>query len=204
MRKRKQDWLGEGRFVLGQDGVTGLTIDGLAKKLGLTKGSFYHHFKNGQDYQQELVAFWAQQYVTTSTDLPDGPDRCLALLLLVPGCGCRTRSLTARDDRCESRLSAVRVCDCRDEAEVAREGLCLALFSRGWAGSRRVLSLVVDCAVRLTFLSSLARSAFCLPSGLLFRGTGVVRFLVPLADKSLRLMTSFRSEPRPVRGGGWV
>lgn len=125
-----------------------------------------------------------------------GDDPCLALLFLVPGCGCRTGSLTAGDDRCVTRFSVARVCDCRDEAVVARDGLCLALFSRGWAGSRRVLSLAVDCAVCLTFLSLLARSTFCLTSGLLFRGTGVARFFLPLDDKSLRLMTSFRSRLR--------
>jgi hypothetical protein len=56
-------------------------------------------------------------------------------------------------------------------------GLCPELFLRGWVGSRRDLTLAVDCAVRLTIFSSLVRLTFFLTSGLLVRGDGLVRLV---------------------------
>jgi len=80
MATSKQDWLQQGLAVLGQVGVKGLTIDGLAEVLGVTKGSFYHHFSSMADYKQQLMAFWADQYLATVGSLP--PDAGQALLLL--------------------------------------------------------------------------------------------------------------------------
>jgi AcrR family transcriptional regulator len=80
MPASKQDWLQQGLKTLEHQGLPGLTIDNLAGELGLTKGSFYHHFKNGSDFEEQLVAFWAEQYLSTATiPLPEGGDP-LALL----------------------------------------------------------------------------------------------------------------------------
>ncbi len=80
MRKSKQDWLEAGLHTLGKDGVNGLTIERMTEELGVTKGSFYHHFKNVRDFEEQLVVYWADQYLSTSADLPDGPGERLALL----------------------------------------------------------------------------------------------------------------------------
>ena len=80
MPASKQDWLQQGLITLERQGLPGLTIDNLAGELGLTKGSFYHHFKNGSDFEEQLVAFWANQYLSTATiPLPDN-GQPLALL----------------------------------------------------------------------------------------------------------------------------
>jgi AcrR family transcriptional regulator len=66
-RKTRTDWLDAGIDVLATEGVDALTIDHLAEGLGVTKGSFYHHFKSQADYRDALLAFWEQwgmQYVT--------------------------------------------------------------------------------------------------------------------------------------------
>jgi len=79
-RTNKNDWLETGLKFLEEKGLEGLTIDGMATHLGLTKGSFYHHFKNMADYELQLLEYWANQYLTTSGSLPAIPSDRLALL----------------------------------------------------------------------------------------------------------------------------
>jgi AcrR family transcriptional regulator len=65
-RKSKYDWLQTGLDILGRDGPNAMTIDRMALELGVTKGSFYHHFKNAADFEEQLLAHWANQYLATS------------------------------------------------------------------------------------------------------------------------------------------
>lgn len=78
--KSKRNWLDTGLKILDQVGLKGLTIDGMARKLRLTKGSFYHHFKNMADFELQLLKYWANQYLTTEGSLPDDSRERLALL----------------------------------------------------------------------------------------------------------------------------
>ena len=80
MRKSKLDWLEVGLKTLGEFGVQGLTIERLTGELGVTKGSFYHHFRDVEDFRKQLIAFWADQYLSTSSELPDDPGELIALL----------------------------------------------------------------------------------------------------------------------------
>jgi AcrR family transcriptional regulator len=80
MRKSKQDWLEVGLKTLGEFGENGLTIERLTGTLGVTKGSFYHHFRNVEDFREQLIAFWAHQFISTSSELPDDPQELFALL----------------------------------------------------------------------------------------------------------------------------
>lgn len=80
MRKSKQDWLQQGLHTLAEDGLKGLKIDRLADRLGVTKGSFYHHFQNSQDYEKQLIAYWADQYLSTAVQLPQNPEEYIPLL----------------------------------------------------------------------------------------------------------------------------
>ncbi len=57
----KTRWLEMGLVVLGTNGPKELTIDGLCRRLGLTKGSFYHHFRNRKDYIDTLLTYWHEQ-----------------------------------------------------------------------------------------------------------------------------------------------
>jgi AcrR family transcriptional regulator len=58
--KTKLSWLNEGFTVLEQAEPDQLTIDELCRRLNLTKGSFYHHFKNRQDYIHSLLQLWEE------------------------------------------------------------------------------------------------------------------------------------------------
>ena len=58
MRKTKRDWFVGSVQILLADGPQGLTIDALCKYLGVTKGSFYHHFGSYEAYKQQFLAFY--------------------------------------------------------------------------------------------------------------------------------------------------
>lgn len=80
MRRSREDWLESGIKILGEAGVNGLTIERMAAEMSLTKGSFYHHFRSMDDFKRQLVAYWAAQYSSISTDLPDNPKERIRLL----------------------------------------------------------------------------------------------------------------------------
>ncbi len=68
-------WLGEGVVVLTEEGPGGVRIDRLAVRLGLTKGSFHHHFTGVADYHAALLAHIEQRQVdlldTMSVEVTD-------------------------------------------------------------------------------------------------------------------------------------
>jgi AcrR family transcriptional regulator len=57
----KRKWLQEGLALLAEAGTPALTIEGLTSRLGVTKGSFYHHFHNIQDYNEHLLSFYEDE-----------------------------------------------------------------------------------------------------------------------------------------------
>ncbi len=52
----KREWLEAGLAIATRDGIRALTIERLCASLGLTKGSFYHHFKGIRGYKSDLLA----------------------------------------------------------------------------------------------------------------------------------------------------
>ncbi len=57
----RRRWLQEGLALLEEAGAEALTIESLTSRLDVTKGSFYHHFKNYQDFQERLLVFWEEE-----------------------------------------------------------------------------------------------------------------------------------------------
>lgn len=53
---RTEDWLQAGFTVLARDGEPGLRVDRLAAHLGVTKGSFHHHFAGVAGFRTALLA----------------------------------------------------------------------------------------------------------------------------------------------------
>ena len=52
----KSDWLQVGLEVVAYEGPTGLRIDRLCQRLGVSKGSFHHHFAGASDFKRSLLA----------------------------------------------------------------------------------------------------------------------------------------------------
>ncbi len=61
-RRTKEDLLEEGLSLVSSRGPESLTIDALCRELGVTKGSFYHHFQNCDAYVAELLDFWLERF----------------------------------------------------------------------------------------------------------------------------------------------
>src|SRR5260370_40582261 len=57
----KRKWLKEGLDLLEETGAEALTIEALTSRLDVTKGSFYHHFNNYQDFKESLLVFWEEE-----------------------------------------------------------------------------------------------------------------------------------------------
>lgn len=53
-------WLDAGLTILTQQGPEFLKVDVLCRHLKVTKGSFYHHFQNREDYVLQLLNHWLQ------------------------------------------------------------------------------------------------------------------------------------------------
>ncbi|MCG8567804.1 MAG: TetR/AcrR family transcriptional regulator [Desulfobacterales bacterium] len=56
----KSHWIQQGFRILTQSGAAGLTIENLTRALKRTKGSFYHHFKNRDEFLRALLGQWEE------------------------------------------------------------------------------------------------------------------------------------------------
>jgi len=62
-RKSKTQFIHAALEILANEGnVKALTIDSLCQQLGVSKGSFYWHFKGRAQLIEALVAFWADEF----------------------------------------------------------------------------------------------------------------------------------------------
>jgi AcrR family transcriptional regulator len=61
---KREDWLERGLSLLAEEGTDALTIDSLCQRFSVTKGSFYHHFKNRQAFLEALLQFWEERYTS--------------------------------------------------------------------------------------------------------------------------------------------
>ncbi len=66
-----EDLLGAGLKLLETDSVQQLTIDALCRKLKVTKGSFYHHFKNRADFLERMLEHWVEGWTLASIEAAD-------------------------------------------------------------------------------------------------------------------------------------
>lgn len=53
-----RDWLEAGQWLLRQGGAAAVKLAPLTARMGLTTGSFYHHFINMAEFRDQLARFW--------------------------------------------------------------------------------------------------------------------------------------------------
>lgn len=58
--------------VLAEQGFTGLNIRRMCSELGVTAGSFYHHFGSWQGFVDALLAYWENRQVLLLRDVEFG------------------------------------------------------------------------------------------------------------------------------------
>ena len=75
----KKQWFVVGLDVLANDGFARITIDNLCGLLQITKGAFYHHFKNIDGYIDALMKYWLDQntiqVIEDADKLPSAKER---------------------------------------------------------------------------------------------------------------------------------
>lgn len=54
----REAWIRRALAVVAEDGMDGLRVETLAKKLGVTKGSFYWHFRDRRDLVDAVLTTW--------------------------------------------------------------------------------------------------------------------------------------------------
>ncbi|MDT9601019.1 TetR/AcrR family transcriptional regulator [Sphingosinicella rhizophila] len=64
-----ETWIDTGRRSLVEEGIGAVKVDRLASRLGVTRGGFYHNFKDREDFLAQLLAHWEE----TCRFLPDEP-----------------------------------------------------------------------------------------------------------------------------------
>jgi AcrR family transcriptional regulator len=64
-RTTKRDWMMAAMEILVAEGVDSLTIEALTKKMGVTKGSFYHHFGDAQNFHTVMLEMCLYESTTS-------------------------------------------------------------------------------------------------------------------------------------------
>jgi AcrR family transcriptional regulator len=88
-RVSRTAYLEEALEILAELGSDGLTVPELCARLGVTKGSFYHHFSSTAELVTALLEFWAdarsQRLIAASNAEPDPVARVQLLLDIAAG-----------------------------------------------------------------------------------------------------------------------
>jgi AcrR family transcriptional regulator len=87
-RLSKEQWLDQALKIISQQGFGRVNLDRLVASLGVTKGSFYWHFKNRSDFVVRLINYWDRKFtllVIAHTEKFTGTsrDRLLELMLFI-------------------------------------------------------------------------------------------------------------------------
>lgn len=58
----RSEWLEAGLLALGKGSIAEITVEGLAKSLGIAKAGFYWHFKDRDDLLRQLLNHWTHEF----------------------------------------------------------------------------------------------------------------------------------------------
>lgn len=78
----RSEWIEAAFKTLTESGVGSIHVETLAKRLGVTKGSFYWHFKDRTDLLEAVLDKWHDQYVIAKVDQMGGDSRTRLINLL--------------------------------------------------------------------------------------------------------------------------
>lgn len=87
-KRDRDDWIDQARKVLIAEGVDRVKVESLAKRLGVTTGSFYHHFQNRQELLDALLEHWKMRnsgpmFAAVEAAGPDPQEQIEALFQVV-------------------------------------------------------------------------------------------------------------------------
>ncbi|EPK5790106.1 TPA: TetR/AcrR family transcriptional regulator [Pseudomonas aeruginosa] len=58
----RHNWIAAGLDTLDQEGYAKVSSERIARRLNVTRGSFYHHFRNRNDFLEALLSAWEEDY----------------------------------------------------------------------------------------------------------------------------------------------
>lgn len=67
-RLTRQDWIDAALELLSEVGIGSVSVDQLATRLGITRGSFYHHFSDRQELLDALLLYWEEEWTVKIRD----------------------------------------------------------------------------------------------------------------------------------------
>lgn len=83
---KKQDWIFLGYKLFSKEGISGIVIEKMAKKLKVNKSSFYWHFKTKTDFIDEIIAYWislnTNQIISITDSEKSGKEKFIKLIKL--------------------------------------------------------------------------------------------------------------------------
>lgn len=59
----QKDWMEAGQQILLEEGISGMRLTKLVKRLNISTGSFYHHFEDMDDYLGKLAQYYSSDQV---------------------------------------------------------------------------------------------------------------------------------------------
>ncbi len=114
IKLNKSDWLEHGFVTLAASGHSALRADTMAKALGVSRGSFYWHFRDVETFYEELLELWRErmtEQVIRAIDKKEKDVRLSSLMLRSMGTVGEIeqamRAWAMVDRRVASALSAV-------------------------------------------------------------------------------------------------
>lgn len=153
----RQAWLRAALDVLAREGQAKLRVDRIAADLGVTKGSFYHHFESREDFVRSLLAFWSEAFtkgVMAEIEALDtsAEERLLQLMLTIEREGLDRYDIAFRSWAAQDSSVAEEV----RRVDLARYGFVRSLFAdigfRGYELEDRVrIWLAFQSAKRTVF-----------------------------------------------------
>ncbi len=77
-------WIACAKVVLVEEGIGAVKVDRLAKRLGVTRGGFYYHFKNHHGLMEALLETWRKEnrFTPEHPDVHDAPSAIRSLELI--------------------------------------------------------------------------------------------------------------------------
>ncbi|MBC3193486.1 TetR/AcrR family transcriptional regulator [Pseudonocardia sp. C8] len=115
----RRRWLDAGLDLLATSGITAVTIEALCERLGLSKGSFYHHFAGMTGYRTALLEHFEERetraFIDLVEELPaaDGTEKLRALVRAIVADDAhdtlepRVRTWAGQDDEARRHLERV-------------------------------------------------------------------------------------------------
>lgn len=150
------DWIRIGIVQLAKEGVESVRVEVLARELGVSKGSFYWHFRDRQDLLDKMLSLWEADELSW-LDTDDGTSAATRWARLVA----RTvdpdnlrrevalRSWAREDERVASRVAAIERKKAALIAAVLRDVGFLPPIAQEWSEVVLLVSLGwVDRATR--------------------------------------------------------